>query len=142
MRTPALFLLLLLIGVAAPPLVAVIDSLTDVDAQQAPAANPRQQPGATVTMYAPDQRRSNVDEIKNTDNYEMHFMVTQGIRDRKTFQGVVSAAQQAEAGGRSEPGDTAARLLHPQSADEPEEHAESGSVRTLLRNGSDLEVAP
>ena len=74
MRNPALFLLLLLIGVAAPPLVAVIDSLTDVDAQQAPAANPRQQPGATVTMYAPDQRRSNVDEIKNTDNYEMHFM--------------------------------------------------------------------
>jgi hypothetical protein len=55
MRNPTFFILLLAVGVAVPPLVAVIDTLSAVKAQQASAPNPRQQPGATVTMYAPDQ---------------------------------------------------------------------------------------
>src|SRR3954453_21724798 len=68
MRNPTFFLLLLLIAVAVPPLVAVSDSLSGVNAQQAPAANPRQQPGATVTMYAPDQH----------DLYDGHFVLSAG----------------------------------------------------------------
>ncbi len=68
MRNPTLFLLLLLIGVAVTPIVAVIDTLSGVDAQQAPAANPRQQPGATVTMYEPDQH----------DLYDGHFVLSAG----------------------------------------------------------------
>jgi len=46
----------------------VIDTLSGVDAQQAPAANPRQQPGATVTMYEPDQH----------DLYDGHFVLSAG----------------------------------------------------------------
>ena len=66
MRNPTFFILLLVVGVAVPPLVAVIDTLSTVKAQQAPAPNPRQQPGATVTMYAPDQH----------DLYDGHFVLS------------------------------------------------------------------
>ena len=74
------------------------------------------------------------------DNYEMHFMVTQGIRDRKTLKVNYPMANKKRPGGRSEPGGAANRLLHPQPAAEPEEQAESRGVHALLRDGGHLEV--
>ena len=75
------------------------------------------------------------------DNYEMHFMVTQGIRDRKTLKVNYPMAGKKLPGRRGEPGHAADRLLHPQPAAEPEEQAEPRGVHALLRNGSDLEIA-
>ncbi len=74
------------------------------------------------------------------DNYEMHFMVTQGIRDRKTLKVNYPHARQEVAWRRGQPGHAADRFLHPKPADESEEHAEPGSVRAFLRDGSDVEV--
>src|SRR3954467_2287073 len=66
-----LFFLMLTVGVAAAPLVTVVEHFSAAQAEQqptaqAPAANPRQQPGATVTMYAPDQH----------DLYDGHFVLS------------------------------------------------------------------
>src|SRR4051812_10609798 len=66
-----LLLILLTFGVAAAPVVMAIDHLSTAEARQAPAAqapapNPRQQPGAMVTMYAPDQH----------DLYDGHFVLS------------------------------------------------------------------
>src|SRR6188474_2619631 len=69
MRNVSLVTLMLTIGVAAPAVMAV-RLLSAAEAQQAPAQapapNPRQQPGAMVTMYAPDQH----------DLYDGHFVVS------------------------------------------------------------------
>ena len=75
------------------------------------------------------------------ENYEMHFMVTQGIRDRKTLKVDLPDGGQEGRRRRSEPGDAADRLLHPQPADEPEEQAGPRSVHALLRDGSHVEMS-
>ena len=73
-------------------------------------------------------------------DYEMHFMVTQGIRDRKTLQSELPDGGQEGAGRRSESGGAADRLLHPQPAAESEEQAEPPGLHALLRHGGHLEV--
>ena len=75
------------------------------------------------------------------DNYEMHFMVTNGIRDRKTLKVNYPMAGKKLPGGRGESRDTADRFLYPEPADEPEEQAEPRRVRALLRHGNNVEVA-
>ena len=75
------------------------------------------------------------------DNYEMHFMVTQGIRDRKTLRVNYPMAEQEAAGRRGESGHAADRLLHPQPAAESEEQAEPRGVPALLRHGGHLEIS-
>jgi hypothetical protein len=68
------------------------------------------------------------------ENYEMHFMITQGIRDRKTLRVNYPMAN------KKQPGHATDRFLHPQPAAEPEEPAESRRVPALLRHGGHLEI--
>jgi hypothetical protein len=75
-------------------------------------------------------------------NYEMHFTVTQGIRDRKTLRVNYPMANKKQPAGEVNPGDTADRLLHPEPAAESEEPPEPRGVRALLRHGGHLEIAP
>jgi len=75
------------------------------------------------------------------DNYEMHFMITQGIRDRQTLRvNYPMANKTAWWGGQS--GHATDRLLHSEPTAESEEHAESRGVHALLRHGGHLEVDP
>ena len=74
------------------------------------------------------------------DNYEMHFMITQGIRDRKTLRVNYPMANKKQPAGEVNPGHAADRLLHPQPAAEPEEQAEPRGLHALLRDGSHVEV--
>ena len=73
-------------------------------------------------------------------DYEMHFMVTQGLRDRKTLRVNYPMAEQEAARRRDESGDAADRLLHSQPAAESEEQAEPPGVHALLRHGDHVEV--
>jgi hypothetical protein len=59
-------------------------------AQQQP--NPRQQPGA-ITMFGKSLHQ----------NYEMHFMITQGIRDRKTLRVSYPMASKKQPAGEVNP---------------------------------------
>ena len=74
-------------------------------------------------------------------DYEMHFMVTNGIRDRKTLRVNYPMANKKGPAGEVNPGDAADRLLHPQPADEREEPPEPRGLHALLRHGDHLEVA-
>ena len=76
------------------------------------------------------------------DNYEMHFMITQGIRDRKTLRVNYPMANKKQPGGRGESRRAADRLLHSQPAAESEEQAEPRGLHALLRHGGHLEVVP
>jgi hypothetical protein len=81
-----------------------------------------------------------VDEIRNTGKFEARLKIPEGdfvlaIDKFNEF----SACQNGGRGGQ--PGDAAARFLHPQPTAEPEEYARARGLRAFLRDGSNLEVA-
>ncbi len=74
-------------------------------------------------------------------DYEMHFMVTQGHSRPADAARQLPDGEQEAAGGRGQSGDAADRLLHPQPAAESEEPPEPRGVHALLRHGDHLEVS-
>lgn len=74
------------------------------------------------------------------DNYEMHFMVTQGIRDRTTLRVNYPMVDKKGAAWRSQPRNAADRFLHSESPAEPQEQPEPRSISPCLWTGSHMAV--
>ena len=74
-------------------------------------------------------------------DYQIHFMVTQGMRDRNLVARYPLDGKKFR-GRRRQPGPPATGLLHPESRDQRVQPPQAGGVRPLLRHGSHLEIAP
>ena len=75
------------------------------------------------------------------EDYEMHFMVTQGIRDRTTLRVNYPTADKTSPAGEGESSHAADRLLHSEPRAESPQPSRSRGVHALLRDGGDLEIS-
>ena len=75
------------------------------------------------------------------EDYQIHFMVTQGMRDRDTLATMYPLAGRTSAAGGRQSRAAAGRLLHPQPGHQRRESSQPRGLRPFLCDGDHVALA-